>query len=63
MLIEDRAVDVLFSPLDPVDPDTRDMDRFLAMVSEFFFVWLGDLEGIVGAPSPEAALCREAALK
>jgi hypothetical protein len=62
MLIEDRAVDVLFSPLDPVDPVTRDMDRFLAMISEFFFVWLGDLEGIVGALSIEA-LCREAALK
>jgi len=62
MLIEDRAVDVLFSLLDPVDPDNRVMERFRAIISEFFFVWLGALVGIDGASSLEA-LCREAAPK
>jgi hypothetical protein len=62
MLMEDRAVDVLFSLLDPVDPGNRVMDRFLAMISEFFFVWLGALVGIDGASSLEA-LCREEAPK
>jgi len=58
MLIDDRAVDdmLLF------DPDSRDIDLFRARISEFFFVWLGALLGIVGASSPEA-LCREGALK
>lgn len=62
MLIEDRAVDVLVSLLDAVDPERRVMDRFRAMISEFFFVWLGALVGIVGASSLEA-LCREGAPK
>jgi hypothetical protein len=57
MLIDDRAVDVLF-----LDEDIRDMDRFRARISEFFFVWLGALLGIVGASSLEA-LCREGAGK
>jgi len=58
MFIDDRAVDdvLLF------DPDIRDIDRFRARISEFFFVWLGALFGIVGASSLEA-LCREGAPK
>jgi hypothetical protein len=57
MLIDDRAVDVLL-----LDEDIRDIDRFRAMISEFFFVWLGALLGIVGASSLDA-LCREGAPK
>ena len=62
MLIEDRAVDVLFSLLEPMVPDNRVMDRFRAMVSESFFVWLGALVGIDGASSLDA-LCRDGAPK
>jgi hypothetical protein len=58
--MDDRAVDVLcaVSRLDPIEPESRVMDRFRAMISEFFFVWLGALVGIFGASSLEA-LCRE----
>ena len=62
ILIEDRAVDVLFSLLEPIEPDNRVMDRFRAMVSESFFVWLGALVGIDGASSLDA-LCRDGAPK
>ena len=57
MLIDDRAVEALL-----LDEDIRDIDRFRAMISEFFFVWLGALLGIVGASSLDA-LCREGAPK
>lgn len=59
MLMDDRAVeaDMLLFPA-----DIRDIERFLAMISEFFFVWLGALLGILGASSLEA-LCREGAPK
>jgi hypothetical protein len=58
MLIDDRAVDdmLLF------DADICEVDRFRAIISEFFFVWLGALLGIIGASSLEA-LCREEAPK
>jgi len=62
MLIEDRAVDVLFSLLGSVEPDNRVVDRFRAMISESFFVWLGALVGIDGTSSLEA-LCRVGAPK
>ncbi len=57
MLTDDRAVDVLL-----LDEENRDMDRFRARISEFFFVWLGALVGIVGASSLKE-LCREGAPK
>jgi hypothetical protein len=58
MLIDDRAMDDMLL----LELDIRDVDRFRARISEFFFVWLGALLGIVGTSSLEA-LCREGTSK
>lgn len=51
ILIDDRAVDMLF-----LGEDIRDIDRFRASISALLFVCERALFGIVGASSLEA-LC------
>jgi len=57
MLIDDLAVDTLFCR-----EDIRDIERFRAIISEFFLVCDGALLGIMGASSLEA-LVRDGAPK